>query len=267
MTLYPYIQRWHLIPDGEAIHTHSSDLLPVRYGGRAAMLKIARSQEEQTGNTVMVWWSGKGAARVFEHDAEAVLLEWVEGDHFLTEMVAAGRDDGATQILCRAAGTLHENGVRPWPELPPLERWFRGLEKRAPGVGGVMALALETAQRLFREPQDLRVLHGDVHHGNVLHSRERGWLAIDPKGLIGERAFDFANILCNPSLEVARRPGRLERQASIIAETAGLDRIRLLEWAVAYAGLSAAWHLEGEELAQAGATLEVARIAAAELHR
>jgi aminoglycoside/hydroxyurea antibiotic resistance kinase len=42
------------------------------------------------------------------------------------------------------------------------------------------------------------VLHGDLHHGNVLDFGLRGWLAIDPKGLLGERGFDFANIFTNP---------------------------------------------------------------------
>jgi streptomycin 6-kinase len=41
----------------------------------------------------------------------------------------------------------------------------------------------------------------------------RGWLAIDPKGLCGERGFDFVNIFCNPDFALATAPGRLVRQA------------------------------------------------------
>lgn len=260
----PYMQRWNLTRDGKAIHTASSDLLPVRYEGQAAMLKLARTGEERTGHRVMVWWDGEGAAQVWQYDPEAVLLERVEGNLDLTAMVNAGQDDGATRILCRAAGTLHRSGERPWPELPSLERWFRALEQ-APRAGGLLADARETARELLDEPHPPHVLHGDLHHGNVLHSRTRGWLAIDPKGLIGERTFDYANIFCNPSLEVATAPGRLARQADVVAREAGLDRERLLKWVLAYAGLSAAWHLEGGEREQADAVLEVARIAAAQL--
>nr|WP_245808388.1 aminoglycoside phosphotransferase family protein [Deinococcus hopiensis] len=162
MTFHPYMQRWHLVSDGLPIYTRSSDLLPVRYGGQAAMLEIARGEEEKTGNAVMAWWDGAGAARVWQHDAEAVLLERVEGNFSLTEMVSAGRDDEATRILCRLAGALHRNGTWPGPELPSLERWFRGLEEMAPGVGGVLAHALETALSLLRKQQDVRVLHGDI---------------------------------------------------------------------------------------------------------
>jgi streptomycin 6-kinase len=102
-----------------------------------------------------------------------------------------------------------------------------------------------------------------MQHGNVLDFGTRGWLAIDPKGLFGERGFDFANIFCNPDLAVATAPGRLTRQVAILAEAAGLDRNRLLKWILAYAGLSAAWTLgEGE---QPDIALAVARSAAAVL--
>ncbi|WP_264777150.1 aminoglycoside phosphotransferase family protein [Deinococcus aetherius] len=265
MTFDPYLRRWNLVPDGEPIHTNSSDLLPVRLAGKPAMLKVARVNEEEVGHRLMVWWNGEGAARVLRHDGEAALLERVEGDLSLAEMVRAGQDDEASRILCATVAVLHARQARPWPELTPLERWFRTLEELAPQVGGVLATSLETARHLFREPRHLRPLHGDIHHGNVLHSRERGWLAIDPKGLIGERGFDYANIFCNPDPETATRPGRLARQTHVVAAAAELDQQRLLQWVLAYAGLSAAWHLEDDEPDLAAPTLEVARIAAAEL--
>jgi len=73
------------------------------------------------------------------------------------------------------------------------------------------------------------------------------WLAIDPKGLLGERGFDFANIFCNPDGPIATAPGRLKRQIDVVASAAALEHRRLLKWVLAYAGLSAAWSLgEGE---------------------
>jgi streptomycin 6-kinase len=69
----------------------------------------------------------------------------------------------------------------------------------------------------------------------------RGWLAIDPKGLCGESGFDFVNIFCNPDFALATAPGRLVRQATVVAEVAGLERKRLLQWILSYAGISAAW--------------------------
>ncbi|MEW6422322.1 MAG: aminoglycoside phosphotransferase family protein [Deinococcota bacterium] len=260
-----YLREWNLAPDGAPLHTPSSDLLPVRWQGQAAMLKLARHDEERVGNGLMVWWGGEGAARVLHHSSEAILLERVEGDLSLTEMVRAGQDDEASRVLCRVLTVLHAPRPQPWPELVPLRRWFRALEQAAPQYGGLLTRALEAARALLAAPQDVRPLHGDIHHGNVLHSRERGWLAIDPKGLVGEGAFDYANILCNPDLAVATRPGRLARQAWVVANAARLDRERLLRWILAYAGLSAAWWLEDGRPDEAESRLEVAQIAATEL--
>ncbi|HSM77709.1 MAG TPA: aminoglycoside phosphotransferase family protein, partial [Bryobacteraceae bacterium] len=86
---------------------------------------------------------------------------------------------------------------------------------------------------------------------------------IDPKGLSGERAFDFTNIFCNPDAGVATAPGRLAAQSSVVAKAAGLDRHRLLRWILAYAGLSAAWSLaDGDD---PGLAFQIAKLAAKEL--
>ena len=99
------------------------------------------------------------------------------------------------------------------------------------------------AHRLLAGPRDVVVLHGDIHHFNMLDAGLRGWLAIDPKGLTGERTFDFVNILRNPDLATATRPGRFAHQIDLLAEAGALDPRRLIEWTVAFTGLSAAWHL------------------------
>lgn len=65
--------------------------------------------------------------------------------------------------------------------------------------GGVLRLSALAASDLLSAPQNEVVPHGDVHHGNILHFDERGWLAIAPKGLFGECGFDYANLFCNPS--------------------------------------------------------------------
>jgi streptomycin 6-kinase len=67
----------------------------------------------------------------------------------------------------------------------------------------------EIARTLLASPREVVPLHGDVHHGNILVFEERGWLAFDPKRLMGERGFDYANLFCNPNDTVATAPGRL----------------------------------------------------------
>lgn len=243
MNLGVHLDRWGLVPDGEPIETPSSLLLAVRHDGVSAMLKIAREEEERRGGAVMAWWNGDGAARVLARHGEALLLERAHGPRSLAAMVAAGKDDEASRILCEVTMRLHRPRPGPRPELVPLTRWFEALAAAARTRGGLLAEANAMAQALLSDPRDIVVLHGDIHHGNVLDGGERGWLAIDPKGLSGERTFDFVNILRNPDPGTALTPGRFQRQVAVLATAASVERQRLLDWTLAFAGLSAAWHL------------------------
>ncbi len=260
-----YMDRWHLTPDGAPIITHSSRLLPVLDDNTPAMLKIAVENEEKFGAELMVWWNGDGAARVLRHDGAALLLERAGGDRSLAEMALGGPegDDDATRLLCRAVARLHAPRPHPAPKLIPLTDWFRDLPPAAATQGGILALSAATARELLQNPRGTGVLHGDIHHGNVLDFGDRGWLAIDPKRLGGEQGFDYANIFCNPDSRTATLPGRLARQVHIVTEETGIERKRLLQWILAWAGLSAAWGLaDGME---AEKTLLVAEMASQEL--
>ena len=243
MTLGPHLARWDLVPDGEPIATPSSLLLAVRHNGVPAMLKVACDEEERRGGALMAWWDGDGAAKVLARHGPALLLERATGPRSLAAMAADGQDDEASCILCDVAMRLHVPRVAPLPELVPLARWFEALAPAARTYGGLLARAGRAAQALLADPRDVVALHGDIHHGNVLDGGERGWLAIDPKGLLGERTFDFVNILRNPDAAVALAPGRFDRQVEVLAAAASVDRRRLLDWTLAFAGLSASWHL------------------------
>ncbi|WP_205625820.1 aminoglycoside phosphotransferase family protein [Ensifer aridi] len=73
-----HIEQWALEPEGEPIITRSSHLLPVLWRGKPAMLKVAREPEEKAGGTLMQWWNGRGAARVYACADDAILLERAE---------------------------------------------------------------------------------------------------------------------------------------------------------------------------------------------
>ena len=227
------------------------------------MLKVAFNQEEREGAALMTWWNGDGAARVLAHDATALLLERAQGPRSLATMSSTGRDDEACEILCATVGRLHRPRPEPAPKmLAPLPIWFRQLEPAAAKHGCVLLTSASAARDLLATSRDECVLHGDVHHDNVLDFGARGWLAIDPKGLHGERTFDYLNIFCNP-WPAARTPGLLRQRLVTVARAADVDPVRLLLWVVAYAGLSAAWTMDdGGDPSNA---LEIASIAASEL--
>ena len=242
-----YLRRWDLVPDGELLATRSSHLLPVLRHGRKAMLKLALAEEERAGAALMVWWGGDGAAPVLEHEGCALLMERAAGPRSLAEMSRTGQDDEACAILCAAAARLHRPRLGPRPKLVPLEHWFEALIALAPTHGGLLDRC-ETARRaLLAAPQEVVALHGDLHHDNVLDFGAGGWLAIDPKGLLGERGFDFANIFCNPDLAPATDPLHFARRLALVAKAAQIEHKRLLLWILAWSGLSTAFFLQDGE--------------------
>lgn len=81
----------------------------------------------------------------------------------------------------------------------------------------------------------------------------RGWLAFDPKGLVGERTYDCANTLCNPVMpELVHNERRLLTNATILADMLALDLSRVQAFTYAYACLNASWWLQlgGSDIVQ-----------------
>jgi streptomycin 6-kinase len=226
----------------------------LRADGTVAVLKLSfpgdpgfKREAEALG-----LFDGRGSARLLRLDRErgAMLLERLEPGLPLTTV----RDDGeATSI---AAGVLRRLW-RPAPARHPFllvsdrARGFKRLRRSFGGGTGPMPAALvEKAERLFAEllasAGELTMLHGDLHHQNVLTARREPWLAIDPKGVVGEPAYDAAALLHNPlELLDAPRPGKvLERRVYLLSEELGLDRERVRDYGIAQAVLATYWGLE-----------------------
>ncbi|OCP01054.1 MULTISPECIES: aminoglycoside phosphotransferase family protein [unclassified Ensifer] len=263
-----YFEKWSLQSDGEVIATPSSHLFPVRYREQPAMLKVAQDPEEKFGRLPMVYWDGQGAAKIYESDTDAVLMERTDSQRNLFHMAMTGSDEEVTRIICRTVAELHAPRVASIPpDLVPLDKWFASLQAAAPIQGGLFARAYEAAQELLANPEPPVVLHGDVHHANILDFGDRGWLAIDPKRVLGDRGYDYANLFCNPELPLVTAPGRLQRHLPVVAEETSLAPRRILNWVLAYAGLSAAWFLEDDDDFGVESDLTMAQIAIAELNR
>lgn len=218
------------------------------------MLKQSIVPCEQRAAALMAWWQGRGAAPVYDLHGNDLLLARATGPGNLTADARQGRDDDATRVLCETIARLHAIPLPPPAKVPlvPLETWFADLAPVARAHGGHFTGALEAATFLLGRPEPPVALHGDIHHANVLDFGPQGWLAIDPKGLLGERGFDYANLFCNPDIaleETATPPAppiaasreRFEARLALVCTLSDLPMERLLLWLAAWGGLSAAW--------------------------
>lgn len=249
-----YLDQWMLEAPRPLAHTPTADVYIVSWEAGDAVLKILTplgQKDEADGTTALRYFAGDGAVRLLREDTGACLLEYAAGESLL-QTVKAGRDDAAAEIIGQVLNRLHAPRDTPPPPLRDLARYFKSLFDKA-DHGDIFRQAAATAEKLLSSPRDVTVLHGDIHHENILQS-SRGWVAIDPKGVVGERTFDAANALCNPARlpQLVQDQKRLLKQAAILADTMGIDRARLLDFGFAFAGLSAAWSMEdGQDPAHA----------------
>jgi streptomycin 6-kinase len=197
-------------------------------------------------------FDGRGAAQLLESDAElgGLLLEQIEPGTMLAEYPGLD-DDAATRIAANLLGELW----RPADSasgITPIESWCaayaRNRDVLSRGVSGFPRELFQHADALRAQlvvsTDDPVVLHGDLHHFNILRSHRAGWLAIDPKGLLGDRCFDVCQFLVNPG---PVPPSVNSRRLDIFCAELGLDPVRTRQWCVVHAVLNACWAFEDGE--------------------
>lgn len=203
-------------------------------------------QAVQAEADALAGFAGRGAVRLLAADpAEgALLLERLSPG---TPLATLEDDDAATRIAGGMMAALRRP-VPPGALLAEAAGWVRLLDRARRAAWPLPRPALDRAAALFRDlaasaPAPV-LLHGDLHHGNILADGVT-WRAVDPRGLAGDPAFEAAALLRNPpgSPRVARAPRRL----AILAETAGLDPARMAGWGYACAVLAACWAVEDGE--------------------
>ena len=226
----------------------------LRADGTAAVLKLSFPGDPEFGTEAQALrlFDGRGIARLLELDVErgAMLLERLKPGAPLDTV----EDDGEAMSI--AADVLRRLW-RPAPadhQFPLVSDWARGLARLRRhfrgGTGPLPAALVEEAEALFAElissQAEPVLLHGDVHHGNILAARRRPWLAIDPKGVVGEAAFDTGALLYNPVelLDEPRAGKVLERRIGQLAEELDLDSARVRGWGLSRAVLAAYWGWE-----------------------
>jgi streptomycin 6-kinase len=244
--------RWSLTKSTPVAETPRSWIFKVEQNGRnfgaLKILKPEAAEEEGRGMRLLNYYSGDGAATVFDMHGDTTFMEWLGGPT-LGEPSRNGRDDEAMQAFATVVANLH----RPRPDIPhdlmPLRQRFTALfetDVRAwPHTArDLYARAAGIALKLFDKPMPEIPLHGDLHHDNIISS-DRGWLAIDPKGLFGDPHYEVANAFRNPAgaTKLAADPKRINAMADMFAARLGLNRKRILGYAAAHSGLAACWNL------------------------
>ena len=219
--------------------------------GQNAVLKVSDYiWETSTEIEALRIWDGTGAARLLAADPElgALLIERVQPGTMLAELED---DDETVQV---AAEVLRQLWRPPSEDnaLRPLDSWLAAYDRNREAIHrgqdgfpkDLFTRADALRAELLASAAEPVVLHGDLHHFNVLRSDRAGWLAIDPKGLTGDRLFDLCQFLVNPK-PVPASVNR--RRLDIFCAELGLDRKRASNWCLVHAMLNACWAYEDAE--------------------
>jgi streptomycin 6-kinase len=251
--------QWDLTVDPPFPLSYSYVAPVTRADGEPAVLKV-RCPHDETASEIdaLLAFAGEGVCAVFAHDAEryATLMERVLPGAPLTTIVAED-DERATET---AIG-LMQRLWRPAPAnhaFPTVADWARGLARhreRFDGMTGPLPARLfEEAEAAFSwllaTTDEPMLLHGDLHHDNILSATREPWLIIDPKGIVGDPGYDLGAFLYNPMPGLLDLPGPariIAHRVDQLAEGLGMERERVRAWGIAQAVLSACWSIEGNE--------------------
>jgi len=171
-------------------------------------------------------------------------------DHF------PDNDIDATKILCASIKELHKASIPEGHNFYHLSELFKTLDQKLAIPDEILTKAKHLRDDLLKSTTKEVLLHGDLHHDNILKNGD-GWLVIDPKGFIGDPAFEPAAYLCNPIPELLQEnhtppTPRLRRTSAEIIENRinicsaelDIDYRRIADWLYAKSVLCWAWSLE-----------------------
>lgn len=233
------------------LETQSSSIAFGRRGNRPVVLKVVRRPgDEWRSGEVLEAFEGNGIVRAYEHVEGAVLLERLDPGTQLVGMVFNGQDEEATDVLAEVMQQMsHPRATQ--NAFATVEHWGKGFERYLAGGDKQVPISLvERGQQMYSElcltQNGTRLLHGDLQHYNILFDSTRGWLAIDPKGVIGEIEYEIGASLRNPyeRPELFASARIIERRVKRYEEKLNLNSARVLGWGFAQAVLSAIWSVE-----------------------
>lgn len=262
------VSAWSVRVD-RSFETASSLIAFGKQGDRAVVLKVLKKPDDEWhAGEILQAFDGNGAVRVYEHVPGALLLEELRPGAPLVRVALDRSDDQATELLADVIQRMYAAHLP--PNYATAVTWGDGFTRYLEsGDNQISSALVERAGALYAElcssQATTRLLHGDLQHYNVLWDEQRGWLAIDPKGVVGELEYEVGAAMRNPverpDLFASRE--RVERRLDRLVRALNLNHTRALSWTFAQAVLSAIWSVEdGFSVDATTPAIQVANVAA-----
>ena len=253
----------------------------ARRGAEEVVLKMGvPNREFKSEMAALRLFNGEGACKLLDYDEDnywmllerlrpGVMLATLEDDEEATHIAADVMEkiwrpleylESASLLASSQKHAPSQKRASGLQSFIQLSDWFDGLKRLRPAFnGGTGPFNKKLVERVEGSVRDFFIenhrpvlMHGDFHHFNILSS-ERGWLIIDPKGVIGPAGYEVGPFLINPWNDLLRLKDHrrmTKRRIDILHERLGFEHERIREWGLAHAILSAWWsfedHTDGE---------------------
>ena len=160
-----------------------------------------------------------------------------------------------TEVIAQVMQNFWVAEPNPNNHIVRVFEWSKGFQKLRDKFAGstgplpknLVSKAEEVYMELSKSNDPQFLLHGDLHHDNVISATREPWLAIDPKGIIGPKERETAPMLMNPKgfiLKHTNPKTLLRRRIAILSDVLGLEKDKIVAWGFAQTVLSAIWTLE-----------------------
>ncbi|MGQ3892361.1 aminoglycoside phosphotransferase family protein [Legionella sp. CNM-4043-24] len=191
-------------------------------------------------------FDGFGAVKVLAEDEGMLLLECAIPGVSLKPSFPV-RDNEAIRIACDCLNHLHNAPIPADNRFPHIKAWLAALDKDWEIPSHLLQRARKLRDNLLQTSARDVLLHGDLHHDNILQDSE-GWIAIDPKGVRGEPAFEVAAFIRNPiaelvALDTAVLP-IIQNRIRCFSKFLSIPEQTILDWCFVQAVLAWVWMLE-----------------------
>ncbi|TQR20609.1 aminoglycoside phosphotransferase family protein [Psychrobacillus vulpis] len=254
ITVQKYLDKWDLQSEGPVDNLSYNYVLKVNYeNDNRAILKLGVpnydfDNEIRTLHT----YNGKGCVQVIKSEPEcgAMLLEHLLPGTMLVEVEEMLAIKHFAKVWTQLRRQVEKNA-----DHPSIKHWMRALDRYLEvytnNEGPISTYNIQLAQTYFNEICNTSIgselLHGDLHHENILFSDKYGWIAIDPKGVIGDPYFDFISFLTNQLFHKTNPKQLIEQRVIGLCEEMNLDKDRLLKSGFTMSILYACWGIEDND--------------------
>lgn len=190
-------------------------------------------------------FAGYGAVKVLDENDGMLLLERAVPGTSLKSYFP-NQEHESIEIACGVIKKLHQANIPKDHTFPHIKDWLTALDKDWNIPKHYLQKARKLRDQLLQTSELDVLLHGDLHHDNILQNGDE-WLVIDPKGVVGEPAYEVAAFIRNPIPELlhhADAPNIIHNRVTRFDELLELPSQRIHDWCFVQALLAWVWALE-----------------------